>query len=149
MVLAVQGGSLAEGIDLPGEALIGCIVVGPPLPPFDLERQLIKEYFEQRFGCGEHYAYTFPAMAKAIQAAGRVIRGAEDRGLIVFLDGRFLDAAYAQCFPREWFRESPQEGVSGSILADIRWFWNHGTNHPSDSARNLTSQSGSGPVPGR
>ena len=125
VVLAVQGGSLSEGIDLPGEALIGCIVVGPPLPPFNLERQLIKDYFDQRFGCGERYAYTFPAMAKAIQAAGRVIRGAADRGLIIFLDGRFLEEAFAQCFPTEWFRASPREGVSGSILADIRRFWNH------------------------
>jgi DNA excision repair protein ERCC-2 len=123
IVLAVQGGSLAEGIDLPGEALIGCIVVGPPLPPFDLERQLIKDYFDRRFGCGEHYAYTFPAMAKAIQAAGRVIRSARDRGLIIFLDGRFLEDSYAQCFPKEWFSTTPREGVSGSILADVQRFW--------------------------
>ena len=128
VVLAVQGGSLSEGIDLPGEALIGCIVVGPPLPPFDLERQLIKDYFDQRFGCGEHYAYTFPAMAKAVQAAGRVIRSAEDKGLIIFLDGRFLEEAYAQCFPQEWFRASPREGVSGSILADVRRFWEDSPN---------------------
>ena len=123
VVLAVQGGSLSEGIDLPGEALIGCVVVGPPLPPFDLERRLIKEHFDRRFGSGEHYAYTFPAMAKAVQAAGRVIRSAEDRGLIAFLDGRFLEEAYAQCFPKEWFQESPREGVSTSILADVRRFW--------------------------
>jgi len=123
VVLAVQGGSLAEGIDLPGEALIGCVVVGPPLPPFDLERRLVKEHFDRRFGCGEHYAYTFPAMAKAVQAAGRVIRSSEDRGLLVFLDGRFLEDAYAQCFPQEWFRASPREGVSGSILADVQRFW--------------------------
>jgi DNA excision repair protein ERCC-2 len=123
VVLAVQGGSLSEGIDLPGEALIGCIVVGPPLPPFDLERRLVKEHFDRHFGCGEHYAYTFPAMAKAVQAAGRVIRSAEDRGLLVFLDGRFLEEGYARCFPQEWFRKSPREGVSGSILADVRRFW--------------------------
>ena len=133
VVLAVQGGSLSEGIDLPGEALIGCIVVGPPLPPFDLERHLIKEYFDRRFGCGEHYAYTFPAMAKAVQAAGRVIRSAEDRGLIIFLDGRFLDDAYAQCFPKEWFRESPREGVSEGILADVRRFWESGGSERLDS----------------
>ena len=62
-------------------------------------------------------------MAKAVQAAGRVIRSAEDRGLLVFLDGRFLEEAYAQCFPREWFRDSPREGLSGSILADVQRFW--------------------------
>ena len=123
VVLAVQGGSLSEGVDLPGEALIGCVVVGPPLPPFDLERRLVKEHFDRRFGNGEDYAYAFPAMAKAVQAAGRVIRGPEDRGLIIFLDGRFLEPAYAQCLPQDWFRESPSEGVSRSILADVRRFW--------------------------
>ena len=52
-----------------------------------------------------------------------MIRSAEDKGLIIFLDGRFLEEAYAQCFPQEWFRESPREGVSESILADVRQFW--------------------------
>ncbi len=126
VVLAVQGGSLSEGIDLPGEALIGCVVVGPPLPPFDLERQLIKDYFDRTLGSGEAYAYTFPAMAKAVQAAGRVIRSPEDRGLLVFLDGRFLEDAYARCFPEDWFRESPREAVSAAILADVRRFWEGG-----------------------
>jgi DNA excision repair protein ERCC-2 len=123
VVLAVQGGSLSEGIDLPGEMLIGCVVVGPPLPPFDLERQLVKGHFDRKLGSGDAYAYTYPAMARAVQAAGRVIRSPEDRGLLVFLDGRFLEPAYAGCFPADWFRESPREAVSTAILDDIRRFW--------------------------
>jgi len=123
VVLAVQGGSLAEGIDCPGEALIGCVVVGPPLPPFDLEREQVRRYFDRKYGCGETYAYTYPAAAKAVQAAGRVIRTPEDRGLLVFLDPRFLGPEYASCFPADWFRESPGELVSRSILADVRAFW--------------------------
>ena len=121
VVLAVQGGSLSEGIDYPGETLIGCVVVGPALPPFDLERDLIRSYFERRYGCGEAYAYTYPAAAKAFQAAGRVIRTPTDKGLLVFLDRRFLD--YAPCFPQGWFRESPRELVSSAILADVQAFW--------------------------
>lgn len=123
VVLAVQGGSLSEGIDLPGEALIGCVVAGPPLPPFDLERDRVRAYFQAAYGCGQAYAYTYPAAAKAVQAAGRVIRTPSDRGLLVFLDGRFLEADYAACFPEGWFRESPAELVSGSILGDIADFW--------------------------
>ena len=65
-------------------------------------------------------------MAKAIQAAGRVIRGPGERGLIVFLDGRFLEPAFARCFPLDWFRDSPQEAVSRSILADVSRFWDQG-----------------------
>ncbi len=123
VVLAVQGGSLSEGIDLPGEALIGCVVVGPPIPPFDLERRLTKDYFDKACGEGEAFTYTYPAMAKAIQAAGRVIRGPGDRGLLAFLDDRFLEPAFAQCFPKDWFRQSPHEAVSKGILADISRFW--------------------------
>ncbi len=123
VVLAVQGGSLSEGIDLPGEALIGSVIIGPPIPPFDLERRLTKDYFDHSCGEGEAYTYIYPAMAKAIQAAGRVIRGPEERGLLAFLDPRFLEPAFAQCFPQDWFRESPQEAVSGQILADVSRFW--------------------------
>jgi len=127
VVLAVQGGSLSEGIDLPGEALIGSVIVGPPIPPFDLERKLTKDYFDRTTGEGEAYTYTYPAMAKAIQAAGRVIRGPEERGLLAFLDGRFLEPAFAQCFPSDWFQQSPREAVSEGILAEVTRFWNQGS----------------------
>ena len=123
VVLAVQGGSLAEGIDCPGEALIGCVVVGPALPPFDLEREHVRRYFQRRYGAGEAYAYTYPAASRAFQAAGRVIRTPEDRGLLVFLDPRFLEPEYAACYPAGWFRDSPRELVSRAILADVRAFW--------------------------
>jgi len=123
VVLAVQGGSLAEGIDLPGEALIGCVVVGPPLPPHDLEQRLARAYFDRRGEDGEAFTSTYPAMAKAIQAAGRVIRGPEDRGLLAFLDDRFLHPDFAACFPVDWFAASPREAVSHGILADVAAFW--------------------------
>ncbi|WP_306591301.1 ATP-dependent DNA helicase [Geothrix sp. 21YS21S-4] len=126
VVLAVQGGSLSEGIDLPGDALIGSVIVGPPIPPFDLERRLTKEYFDRSCGQGEAYTYVYPAMAKAVQAAGRVIRGPEERGLLAFLDPRFLEPAFAECFPRDWFQDSPWEGVSDRILADVTRFWARG-----------------------
>jgi len=123
VVLAVQGGSLSEGIDCPGEALIGCVVVGPALPPYDLERDQVRQYFQRKFGCGEAYAYTYPAAARAFQAAGRVIRTPADKGLLVFLDRRFLGPDYAPCFPEGWFRDSPRELVSDGILADVQAFW--------------------------
>ena len=123
VVLAVMGGSLSEGIDCPGEAVIGCVVVGPPLPPFDLEREQTRRYFDRKFGCGQAYAYTIPAAARAVQAAGRVIRTPADQGLLVFLDRRFLGEDYASCFPRDWYRDSPGELVSTAILADVLAFW--------------------------
>jgi DNA excision repair protein ERCC-2 len=123
VVFAVQGGSFAEGIDLPGDELIAAIVVGPPLPTFDFEREALKRYYQEKYGSGFQFAYVFPAMAKAVQAAGRVIRTPHDRGLLVLIDRRFLQTDYARCMPADWFAESPQELVSQSILKDIADFW--------------------------
>lgn len=123
VVFAVQGGSFAEGIDLPGDELIGAIVVGPPLPTFDFERESLKRYYQQKYGSGFQFAYVFPAMAKAVQAAGRVIRTPTDRGILVLIDRRFLQPDYARCMPADWFYESPQELVSQSILKDVATFW--------------------------
>ena len=123
LFFAVQGGMFAEGIDYVGELAIGAFIIGPPLPNYDWEREQMKLYYENRYKAGTEYAYIYPAMAKAIQAAGRVIRTETDKGLIVLLDNRFLDANYSQCMPTDWFAEHPKELVSSSILKDIQAFW--------------------------
>lgn len=126
LIFAVQGGSLAEGIDYAGEMLIGAFVVGPPLPTFDLEREEMRRYYQHQYGAGFDYAYVIPAMAKAVQAAGRVIRSETDRGLIVLMDSRFLEAGYSKTMPADWFSETPEELVSQSILRDVASFWSAG-----------------------
>jgi len=123
ILFAVQGGVFSEGVDYPGDMIIGAFVVGPPLPPFDLEREEMRGYYDREFGTGFEYAYTYPAMAKAVQAAGRVIRSETDRGLIVLIDNRFLESNYAQSMPTDWFDESPAELVSQSILREVSDFW--------------------------
>lgn len=125
LLLGVQGGVFSEGVDFPGDMLIGAFIVGPALPNFDFEREQIRSYYEARYG-KEHafnYAYVYPAMAKAIQSAGRVIRSEKDRGVIVMLDGRFLQRSYFETMPDGWFEQSPQELVSGQILRDLKIFW--------------------------
>lgn len=123
IVFAVQGGVFSEGIDYPDKMLIGAFVIGPPLPIFDLEREQMREYYQRCYGAGFDYAYTFPAMAKAVQAAGRVIRSESDTGLIVLMDGRFLAPGYTQSMPADWFAEDPRELVSRKILSDVSEFW--------------------------
>lgn len=123
LVFAVQGGVFSEGVDYPGEMAIGAFVVGPPLPSFDLEREEMRAYYDKNFRAGFDYAYAYPAMAKAVQAAGRVIRSETDRGLIVLLDNRFLQPSYAQSMPVDWFEISPRELVPSSILREVREFW--------------------------
>lgn len=123
IVFAVQGGSFAEGVDYAGETVIGAFVVGPPLPGYDLEREEMKGYYQRRYGAGFDYAYVIPAMAKAIQAAGRVIRSECDRGLIVLMDSRFVEPAYAGAMPADWFQSDAGELVSRRILAEVAEFW--------------------------
>ena len=123
IVFAVQGGSLSEGMDYAGETVIGAFVVGPPLPTFDLEREQMRKYYQQKYSAGFDYAYTIPAMAKAVQAAGRVIRSETDKGLIILMDGRFLEPGFSQAMPSDWFESNVTEIVSESILRDVAAFW--------------------------
>jgi DNA excision repair protein ERCC-2 len=123
VVFAVQGGSFSEGMDYQGEMVIGAFVVGPPLPNFDLEREQMREYYQRRFGAGFEYAYAIPAMAKAVQAAGRVIRSETDRGIIVLMDSRFLESGFSRSMPLDWFDSAAGELVSGEILKDVEDFW--------------------------
>ncbi len=126
IVFAVQGGSFAEGVDYPGHMAIGAFVIGPPLPVFDLERELMREYYQRQYRAGFDYAYAIPAMAKAVQAAGRVIRSETDRGLIVLMDSRFIEPGYARSMPRDWFESHAGELVSESILQEVKEFWERG-----------------------
>ena len=98
----VMGGIFGEGIDLKEELLIGAIVVGTGLPQVGQEREILRQYFETHSGEGFDYAYRYPGMNKVLQAAGRVIRTKEDRGVIALLDERFLQWEYRRLFPREW-----------------------------------------------
>jgi DNA excision repair protein ERCC-2 len=123
LVFAVQGGSLSEGVDYAGEMAIGAFVIGPPLPNFDLEREEMRAYYQRHYAAGFEYAYTIPAMAKAIQSAGRVIRSETDRGIIVLMDDRFLEPDYSRSMPSDWFESQACELVSGTILADLADFW--------------------------
>ncbi len=119
----VQGGVFSEGVDYPGDMLIGAFVVGPGLPTFDSEREQMRKYFETQYGSGFDYAYTYPAMTKVVQSAGRVIRRPEDKGLIVLLDRRFASQNYVKSMPTDWFENSVQDLISSEIIKSVDEFW--------------------------
>ncbi|MGE3262002.1 MAG: ATP-dependent DNA helicase [Bacteriovoracia bacterium] len=123
IVFAVQGGVFSEGVDYPGKMVIGAFVVGPPLPNFDLEREEMRAYYEKNYKAGFDYAYTYPAMAKAVQSAGRVIRSETDKGIVVLMDNRFLQPSYTKSMPRDWFDTDAKELVSTGILKEVSDFW--------------------------
>jgi len=93
---SVMGGSIAEGMDFPGDELCFAIIVGIPFPPPSSEQKAMSEMFDQRYGLGKGWLYTseVPAMRKIKQAIGRLIRTETDRGMAVILDKRV--AKYAK-----------------------------------------------------
>lgn len=98
----VMGGIFGEGVDLVGDRLIGCAIVGVGLPQVNPRQEILRRYYDEAGGTGFDYAYRFPGMNKVLQAAGRVIRTQEDRGVVLLLDDRFARAEYTRLFPRHW-----------------------------------------------
>ncbi len=105
VLLAAISGSYGEGIDLPGDLLKSVTVVGLPLSQPDLETKELISYFDKKFNKGWDYGYLFPAFNKTLQNAGRCIRSETDKGLIVFLDERYIWPMYRRCFPTDWEME--------------------------------------------
>lgn len=118
----VLGGIFSEGIDLKHDSLIGAIVVGTGIPQVGCEREIIKSYFDEQGENGFDYAYRIPGMNKVLQSAGRVIRTAQDVGVVALLDERFLDYSYKRMFPREWSQY--QVLTIDEISKRVEKFWN-------------------------
>ena len=117
----VMGSIFGEGIDLKGKSLIGAVIVGTGLPQVGTEQQILRDYCEERFSDGFRYAYQCPGMNRVLQAAGRVIRTEEDRGVVVLLDERFLQSGARAMFPREW--TDLQTVTMDRAGAVLREFW--------------------------
>ncbi len=98
----ILGGIFSEGIDLVGDYLIGAAIVGTGLPMVCNEKEIQRNYFEMRDEKGFEYAYLYPGMNKVQQAAGRVVRTMQDKGIILLLDERFVSQQVVDTFPAEW-----------------------------------------------
>ncbi|MBS3114918.1 ATP-dependent DNA helicase [Candidatus Woesearchaeota archaeon] len=101
VLLGTSTGSFGEGIDMPG-VLKAVIIVGLPLEKPNVEKRLLIEYYDDKFGKGFEYGYVLPAITKCLQNAGRCIRSETDKGAIIFLDERYAWRNYYQCFPEDW-----------------------------------------------
>lgn len=122
VAFCIMGGIYSEGIDLAGDSLIGAIIVGIGMPALSYEREAIAEYYEEKYEEGKQYAYIYPGMNRVFQAAGRVIRREDDRGVIVLIDDRFDDPIYKKSLPKLW------EGVkfigdAKTLKEEIESFW--------------------------
>lgn len=118
----VLGGSFSEGIDLRGERLIGAIIVGVGLPTISSELNIIKEYYDKTRENGYAYAYTYPGLIKVMQAAGRVIRSEDEKGVVFLVDDRFATPEYHSLFPEYWKHIKYIDNAK-SLLNEVIEFW--------------------------
>ena len=123
----VLGGIFSEGIDLTNEKLIGTLIIGTGLPQVCNEREILKSYFDQKGLSGFDYAYRYPGMNKVLQAAGRVIRTEDDRGVILLLDERFQREKGEEIFPKEW--ADCERCRLDFVEEKIRLFWEKQTDN--------------------
>jgi Rad3-related DNA helicase len=99
---AVLGGAFGEGIDLPGERLIGAFIATLGLPQVNAVNEKLRERMQATFGAGYDYTYLYPGIQKVVQAAGRVVRTMADRGVVVLIDDRFGKDSVRELLPRWW-----------------------------------------------
>ncbi len=123
VLLAVSGGSISEGLDFPGDYLSCAIIVGVPFAKMNIYSNALINYCEKKFRKGWDYAYNAPAINKAMQAAGRVIRTETDRGVCVFLDERFGEDRYKKFFPKDFTAKHTKEPAK-----EVEEFFNNKNN---------------------
>lgn len=99
---AVLGGAFGEGIDLPGARLIGAFIATLGLPQLNPVNEQMKARMGALFGAGYDYTYLYPGIQKVVQAAGRVIRSQQDRGVVMLIDDRFGESRVRPLLPRWW-----------------------------------------------
>lgn len=129
VAFCVLGGIFSEGIDLKGSRLIGTVIVSVGLPQLSVQQDLIKDYFHEKNGMGYEYAYMYPGMNKVLQAAGRVIRSENDKGVVLLIDERFGHTDYKNIFPKHWSHCIPVRD-SKKIESILNDFWNEADYHP-------------------
>lgn len=111
---AVLGGSFGEGVDLPGDRLIGAFVATLGLPQVNPVNEQVKLRMDELFGAGYDYTYLYPGMQKVVQAAGRVIRTEQDRGTVWLIDDRFARPEVQALLPAWWHVEGKTAGSSAA-----------------------------------
>ncbi|WP_085646546.1 MULTISPECIES: ATP-dependent DNA helicase [unclassified Pseudomonas] len=108
---AVLGGAFGEGIDLPGARLIGAFIATLGLAQLNPVNEQMKRRMAAIFGAGYDYTYLFPGVQKVVQAAGRVIRTQQDRGVVMLIDDRFAESRIRQLLPRWWHLDHTEDAV--------------------------------------
>ena len=126
MLVTSLRGTLTEGVDYRGDRLHAAVVCGVPIINTSSPRtKAVRTAYDRVFGDGFAYALTVPAVRKARQALGRVIRGPDEEGVRVLVDGRYARDGWDSV--REFFPETEREefqSVSSDMLSlGLDRFW--------------------------
>ena len=118
VLCAVQGGSLAEGVDFSNGEIKTAVVIGVALDEMDVETKALIDYYEEKFSRGWDYGYLYPGTIKALQAAGRGRRKESDRVAVVYMDERFKWRKY------NWILNRDEEIiVTDNAASHVARFW--------------------------
>jgi DNA excision repair protein ERCC-2 len=124
-------GTLTEGVDYQGDRLNAAVVCGVPLVNTASSRtQAVRAAYDRVFGNedtepGFEYALTIPAVRKARQAIGRVIRGPEEIGVRVLMDERYARDSWDSV--RTYIPEEFQAVSPDMLSLGLEQFWDtHG-----------------------
>ena len=121
VAFVVMGGVFAEGVDLPDDRLSGAAIVSTGIPQIGIEREWMRELFDDGFGGGYDVAYTFPGLCRVLQAAGRVIRTETDRGAVLLMDVRYGQENLLSLLPEHWKVEKIKK--MEALNARLNAFW--------------------------
>ncbi len=127
VLFTVVGGIFSEGIDLPLEKLIGAVIIGTGIPQISFERNIIKDFFDDKFNSGYDFAYKYPGFNKILQSAGRVIRTENDRGVVLLIDSRLCQFTYLKLFPGHW-KHFIKIKNKDELKNEINQFWKENSN---------------------
>jgi len=125
VLLGVARGKISEGVEVVSEGrsmLNAVIIAGLPFPKNTELHQALTEHFKVKFGeQAFKYATVMPCSIAIAQSAGRLIRGPEDRGLVILMDSRAA-RSFKRYLPRDWVERMRQRLSLDAIVRDIKAF---------------------------
>ncbi|WP_373189094.1 ATP-dependent DNA helicase [Halolamina sp.] len=125
LVTSIRG-TLTEGVDYEGDRLAAAVVCGVPLINTASPRtRAVRTAYDREFGDGFKTALTVPAVRKARQAIGRVIRGPEEVGVRAFVDARYARESWnsVRRYLPEYEREEFQPVSPDMLGFGVERFW--------------------------
>lgn len=125
VLITSMRGTLTEGVDYEGSKLDACVICGLPIRGMrSPHATAIETSYKQVFGDFEGFAYGFavPALRKARQALGRVIRSDEDTGTRVMADSRYASGYLRQYMP-EYERQDYRTVEPRDLRPILQSFW--------------------------